>query len=40
MNLILKVPSRLVREAAIRSRKAGDKTIGPNSVRKVTEVRF
>ncbi|KAB8241416.1 NUDIX hydrolase domain-like protein [Aspergillus flavus] len=27
----------LVREAAIRSRKAGDKTIGPNSVRKVTE---
>ncbi|KAB8256394.1 hypothetical protein BDV32DRAFT_129156 [Aspergillus pseudonomiae] len=27
----------LVREASIRSRKAGDKNIGPNSIQKVTE---
>lgn len=30
---------RLMREASIRSRKAGEKYVSPNSVRKVTEVR-
>jgi hypothetical protein len=30
--------NRLMREASIRSRKAGEKNISPNSVRKVTEV--
>jgi hypothetical protein len=29
----------LMREASIRSRKAGEKNVSPNSVRKVTEVR-
>lgn len=29
---------RLMRESSIRSRKAGEKNISPNSVRKVTEV--
>ncbi|KAJ5171755.1 hypothetical protein N7492_004348 [Penicillium capsulatum] len=32
-------PSRLMREASIRSRKSGEKNISANSIRKVTEVR-